>query len=132
MADSSWSSRSRSARVSTKPDPPPRFVAAFDPGIFVRGRRVRDVNVQVYGPLRSATGSKTVEIDPGSTPDRRTVRDVLDALCAAHPRAGSHLRDEEGSLRPSVRVTVGGDRADLDDDCPADAEVRVFPAMRGG
>lgn len=90
------------------------------------------MNVQVYGPLRSATGSKTAPVDPDSLPEHPTVSDVLDALCAAHPRARSHLRDEDGSLRPSVRVTVDGDRADLDDDCPADAEVRVFPAMRGG
>ncbi|QZP39422.1 MoaD/ThiS family protein [Halobaculum magnesiiphilum] len=90
------------------------------------------MNVQVYGPLRSATGSKVVEIDSGELPGRPTVRDVLDALCAAHPRSESHLRDEDGALRPSVRVTVGDDRADLDDHCPPDADVRVFPAMRGG
>ncbi|QZX99172.1 ubiquitin-like small modifier protein 1 [Halobaculum rubrum] len=90
------------------------------------------MNVQVYGPLRSATGSKTVRVGPDSLPEHPTVRDVLDALCAAHPRTESHLSDGDGSLRPSVRVTVDGDRAAIDDDCPADAEVRVFPAMRGG
>ena len=90
------------------------------------------MKLQVYGPLRSATGSKTVEIDVESLPERLTVRDVLGALCELHPRAASHLRDDDGALRPSVRVTVDGDRAALDDDCPADAEVRVFPAMRGG
>jgi hypothetical protein len=29
-------------------------------------------------------------------------------------------------------VTVDGDRAALDDECPPDADVAVFPAMRGG
>ncbi|GAB6860530.1 ubiquitin-like small modifier protein 1 [Haloplanus litoreus] len=86
------------------------------------------MDLTVYGPLRSATGTKRVGVDP----DEPTVRGVLDALVTAYPRAESHLVDEDGALRPSVRVTVDGERAALDDDCPADAEVAVFPAMRGG
>ena len=86
------------------------------------------MDVTVYGPLRSATGAKRVSVDPEGT----TVGAVLDALVAAHPAAESHLVDDEGALRPSVRVTVDGTRADLDADCPTDAEVAVFPAMRGG
>lgn len=86
------------------------------------------MEVTVYGPLRSATGAKRVAVDPAGP----TVGDVLDAVVAAHPRARTHLVDEEGTLRPSVRVTVDGERAALDDDCPPDADVAVFPAMRGG
>lgn len=86
------------------------------------------MDVTVYGPLRSATGQKRVTVEP----DDRTVQAVLDALVTAYPRAESHLVDEDGTLRPSVRVTVDGDRAALDDECPADASIAVFPAMRGG
>jgi molybdopterin converting factor small subunit len=86
------------------------------------------MELTVYGPLRSATGEKRVSVDP----DGPTVRAVLDALIDEYPRVESHLVDETGALRPSVRVTVNGDRAALDDDCPPDAEVAMFPAMRGG
>lgn len=86
------------------------------------------MDVTVYGPLRSATGGKRVEL----TPAEQTVRGVLDALLEAYPRAESQLLDDEGELRPSVRVTVDGESAVLDDVCPPDAEVAIFPAMRGG
>jgi molybdopterin converting factor small subunit len=86
------------------------------------------VEITVYGPLRAATGGKRVTVEPSDG----TVRAVLDALVDAHPGAASHLRDGSGDLRPSVRVTVDGERAPLDADCPPDAAVSVFPAMRGG
>ena len=86
------------------------------------------MDVTVYGPLRSATGEKRIAVDPDGT----TVAAVIDAVVAAYPRAASHLVDDAGALRPSVRVTVDGERVDLDDDCPPDAEVALFPAMRGG
>jgi molybdopterin synthase sulfur carrier subunit len=86
------------------------------------------MELTVYGPLRSATGGKRVSVDP----TERTVRAVVRAFVDAYPRAESHLVDDAGDLRPSVRVTVDGDRAALDDDCPPDAEVALFPAMRGG
>jgi molybdopterin converting factor small subunit len=86
------------------------------------------MDVVVYGPLRSATGSKTVDLSP----DEATVAGVVAALREAYPRAESHLVDEDGALRPSVRVTVGGEAAETGDTVPTDAEVGVFPAMRGG
>lgn len=82
----------------------------------------------VYGPLRSATGGKRASVDPTD----RTVEAVVKAFVDAYPRAASQLVDETGALRPSVRVTVNGERAAPDDDCPPDAEVALFPAMRGG
>lgn len=88
------------------------------------------MKVTVYGPLRSATGGKRVSIDVD--PADRTVEAVVWAFVDAYPRAASHLVDEAGDLRPSVRVTVDGERATLDDDCPPDVEVALFPAMRGG
>ncbi|MFB6169503.1 MAG: ubiquitin-like small modifier protein 1 [Haloferacaceae archaeon] len=86
------------------------------------------MDVVVYGPLRSATGSKTVALSP----DEATVAGVVAALRETYPRVESHLVDEEGSLRPSVRVTVDGEAADPEDAVPPDAEIGVFPAMRGG
>jgi len=86
------------------------------------------MDLTVYGPLRSATGAKRVSVDP----DDGTVAAVVEAFVDAYPRAESHLVDCDGEFRPSVRVTVDGERASLDDDCPLDAEVALFPAMRGG
>lgn len=86
------------------------------------------MDVTVYGPLRSATGAKTVALDA----DPATVEDAIDALLEAYPSAESHLVDCDGEPRPSVRIMVDGDRVEMDADCPADAELQVFPAMRGG
>ena len=85
------------------------------------------MELTVYGPLRSATGGKRVELEADGT-----VEDVLEALFAEFPRAESHLLDEEGTLRPSVRVVQGGESLDLDDACSPDTPLKVFPAMRGG
>ena len=86
------------------------------------------MDVLVYGPLRAATDGKCVTVSPAE----HTVAGVITALREQYPRAESQLVDDEGNLRASVRVTVDGETADGDDDCPPDAEVRVFPAMQGG
>lgn len=82
----------------------------------------------VYGSLRGATGSKetTLAFEGG------TVEEALWAFVDAYPRTERQLFDADGAVRPSVRVQVNGERAALDDDCPADAEVTLFPAMQGG
>lgn len=86
------------------------------------------MELTVYGPLRSATGEKTVQV----VAEGETVRDVLDAFVDAYPRAGTHLTDEDGALRPSVRVLVGQRRVDLDESVTDEESMRLFPAMRGG
>lgn len=86
------------------------------------------MKVTVYGPLRASTESKTVEI----TVDGDTVGAVITAFVDAYPRAESQLVDEAGELRPSVRVMIDGDSADLTERVPPGASVAVFPAMRGG
>jgi len=86
------------------------------------------MELTVYGPLRAPTGEKRVDVEPAG----ETVGDAIRAFVDAYPRAESHLVDDDGDLRPSVRVTVDGERADLDDDCPPDADLALFPAMRGG
>ena len=85
------------------------------------------MEVTVYGPLRGATGEKTVTVDF----DGGTVSDALGALVAAYPRAADHLYDE-GALTTGIRVSVDGRTADPDDDCPADADLTVHPPLRGG
>lgn len=86
------------------------------------------MDVVVYGPLRAATGGKTVRVDFGGG----TVRAALDALVAAHPRVEQQLYRADGSLAPSVRVSVDGERAEPADPCPPDATLSIHPAMRGG
>lgn len=86
------------------------------------------MEVTVYGPLRGVTGEKTVELDfQGGT-----LADALDAFVARYPRARSQLYTDEGTVRPSVRVTVDDDRTDLEDPCSDDATVTLHPAIRGG
>jgi len=86
------------------------------------------MEITVYGPLRSATGDKRVSLDF----EGGTVREAIEALAAAYPRAEGHLYRPDGTIAPSVRVAVDGESADLDDECPADAGLSVHPAMRGG
>lgn len=86
------------------------------------------MEVVAYGSLRSAIGGKTVTIDF----DGGTVDDALSVVLDAYPRARGHLFDDDGMLRASVRFHVDGERVHLEDRCPADAELTVFPAMRGG
>ena len=86
------------------------------------------MEIVVYGSLGSATGPKTVAVNP----EGRSVAGVVEALRTAYLSAERHLRDDDGDLRPSVRVAVDGETAELDADCPPDAAVQLFPAMRGG
>lgn len=85
------------------------------------------MEVTVYGPLRAATGGKTVTLEnPGET-----VADAVAAFVDAYPRAEGHLYDGD-ELRPSVRVTVDGERATLADPVSEDAELVLMPAVQGG
>jgi molybdopterin synthase sulfur carrier subunit len=86
------------------------------------------MDVTVYGELRAATGEKTVEL-AGPV---ETVRDALDRFVDKYPRARSQLFDEDGKVRPSVRVMCDGERVDLGAECPPEAGLQLFPAMQGG
>ncbi|NHN60080.1 MULTISPECIES: ubiquitin-like small modifier protein 1 [Halorussus] len=100
----------------------------MDRALFERVLVLVAVQVTAYGPLRSATGGKTVEFEF----DGGTVRDALAVLVEEYPRAKSQLYDDEDRLRTSVRLSVNGERVDPDDECPAGAELTVFPAVQGG
>jgi molybdopterin synthase sulfur carrier subunit len=65
-----------------------------------------------------------------------TVREVLDAYFARHPRVRDYVLDEQGALRRHVVVFVGGeqarDRDALTDAVAQGAEVFVMQALSGG
>lgn len=85
------------------------------------------MEITVYGPLRAATGEKTVALEfTGST-----VADAIDAFTDAYPRAERYLYDGD-AVRSSVRVTVDGERADLEDSISEAASLTLMPAVQGG
>ena len=65
-----------------------------------------------------------------------TVREVLDAVFAEHPRARSYVLDEHGAVRRHMVVFVNGeqiaDRELLSDPVPAGGEIYVMQALSGG
>ncbi len=65
-----------------------------------------------------------------------TVRAVLEAVFAEHPKLRGYLLDDQGALRKHVTVFVDGekllDRAGLSDPTPDGCEVSVMQALSGG
>ena len=86
-----------------------------------------ETDVTVYGPLRSATGAKTVTLEWTG----ETVADAIAAFVDAYPRADPYLYDDD-RLRPSVRVSLEGERADFVTRVPEEASLTVVPAVQGG
>ncbi|GAB3667530.1 MoaD/ThiS family protein [Halopiger thermotolerans] len=86
-----------------------------------------EIDVTVYGPLRSATGAKTISLEWSGG----TVADAVAALVDAYPRAEPHLYDGD-EVRPSVRVSIDGERATLEASVPDDASLTIVPAVQGG
>jgi hypothetical protein len=73
---------------------------------------------------------------PPSDAPGRTLRAVLDAVFAAHPRARGYVLDEQGALRKHMIVFIDGeqvrDRTGLSDPVPPDGEVYVMQSLSGG
>lgn len=86
------------------------------------------MDITVYGPLRSATGQKHVQIGFNG----ETVRDGLNTFVKTYPRAKRHLFQDDGQLVASVRISVNGETAKPDDRCPLDASLAIHPAIQGG
>jgi sulfur-carrier protein len=65
-----------------------------------------------------------------------TVREVLEAVFAANPRARGYVLDDQGELRANMAVFVDGrqvaDRRRLTDPVRPDAEIHVMQALSGG
>ncbi|SER72742.1 MoaD/ThiS family protein [Natrinema salaciae] len=86
-----------------------------------------ETEVTVYGPLRSATGAKTMTLEWSGG----TVADAIAAVVDAYPRAEPHLYDGD-DVRPSVRASLDGGRAGLADRVPDGASLSIVPAVQGG
>jgi molybdopterin converting factor small subunit len=102
------------------------------------------VTVLVPGALRSETGGQgrlridLTDLAAGAPPGAAgaTLREVLDAVAASHPRLARRIRDERGVLRRYVNVYVDGEDcrrlADQDTPVTAGAEIQVLPSIAGG
>jgi molybdopterin converting factor small subunit len=73
---------------------------------------------------------------PETTVSGRTVREVLDAVFAANPKARGYVLDEHGELRRHMTIFVDGelvrDRVALSDEVSDGGEVYVMQALSGG
>lgn len=73
---------------------------------------------------------------PETTAPGRTVREVLDHVFAANPRARSYVLDDQAGLRRHMSVFLDGelirDRANLSDEVGENSTVYVFQALSGG
>ncbi len=65
-----------------------------------------------------------------------TVREVLERVFAANPRARGYVLDDQSALRKHMTVFVDGnairDRVDLADAVSEDSTIYVFQALSGG
>lgn len=64
------------------------------------------------------------------------MREVLDEVFVANPRARSYVLDDQGALRKHMVIFVDGqairDRESLSDVVPENSEVYVMQALSGG
>lgn len=81
------------------------------------------------------TIQRHVPCPPADVPGA-TVRQVLEAVFDANPRARGYVLDDQGALRPHMVVFVNGrqikDRRGLGDPVPDGGEVHVMQALSGG
>lgn len=66
-----------------------------------------------------------------------TVREVLDAVFSANPRARGYVLDDQGALRRHMLIFLDGgevirDRAGLSDPIAPTGTIHVFQALSGG
>lgn len=85
------------------------------------------VEVRIPTPLRSYTGAATV--DARGT----TVGEVLEDLDTRYPGIRFRVVDEQGRLRPHMKVFIGDAAVrDLDSVIPDGAAVALMQALSGG
>ena len=87
--------------------------------------------VRIPTTMRPLTGGeKQVAVEPG------TLRDVIEALEAAHPGLGERLLDDDGELRKFVNIFVDDDDVryldGLETKVADDITVSIIPAVAGG
>jgi molybdopterin converting factor small subunit len=118
------------------------------------------MEITVYGPLRTAADGKVLTVATGSSTDGtdknaansntisegsesidtssvsasspETVSELITMIAETYPQTKSHLFDCEGTLRPSVRILVNGNKASPETQLDQSADIQLFPAMRGG
>ncbi len=68
--------------------------------------------------------------------EARTVRQALDQLAVSRPQLERRLRDEQGVVRPHVKLYLGGDDildlSGLETELAPGARLYVIPAVSGG
>jgi sulfur-carrier protein len=66
----------------------------------------------------------------------RSVREVLDRVFEANPRARSYILDDQAALRRHMSVFIDGrlikDRVGLSDPVGEDSTIGIFQALSGG
>jgi molybdopterin converting factor small subunit len=62
----------------------------------------------------------------------RSVRELVADLEAKHPGLSTRVRDEQGNLRPHVKIFLNGEQVGLDDTVQEGDELRILPAISGG
>ena len=88
--------------------------------------------VAIPSPLRSyCAGAAAVTITCAA--DAPSLGDVLGALDAAHPGIRFRMQDEQGHLRPHIKVFINADVVrDLATPVPPGADVMIVAALSGG
>ena len=73
---------------------------------------------------------------PAAAAPGATVREVLDGVFAANPRARSYVLDDQAGLRRHMTIFVDGaaiaDRTRLSDAVGPESTIYVFQALSGG
>lgn len=91
-----------------------------------------DYRVAIPSPLRSYCADAAA-VTVACAADPPTLGDVLDALDAAHPGILFRMRDEQGRLRPHIKVFVDADvERDLAARIRPGADVMIVAALSGG
>lgn len=73
---------------------------------------------------------------PTMNVDGETLREALDAVFTANPRARGYVLDDQGALRKHMTIFIDGvqlsDRTKLSDPVSENSSVHVFQALSGG
>ncbi len=88
------------------------------------------MKVKLFGGLRRHAGAREIDGAGG------TIREVVNDLTRANQALGAAIVNEDGTLRPHVRVMVNGIDSELAEglDTPVSEvdEIAIFPPIAGG
>jgi len=91
-----------------------------------------DYRIAIPSPLRSyCAGAATVTI--ACAVESPTLGDLLAALESAHPGIRFRIKDEQGCLRPHIKVFIDADvERNLAAPIPPGANIMIVAALSGG